>query len=219
VSNVGRPALDIKGKRFGRLLVLERTEPPNDKNEKYSWWKCKCDCGNEKTIVGGSLTGGSALSCGCLDEENKKSRYLDVTGQRFGKLVAVEKLDKSRNNRALWKCICDCGNVCEVSVADLGINTLSCGCLKAEILTEDCVEKTRLRNLTSKKRARKTRDSGVKGVVWSKSKQKWVAQIGFKGKHIHLGYFSEDDLDLAIEARKAGEEKYFKPVLEKYNKE
>jgi hypothetical protein len=40
--------------------------------------------------------------------------------------------------------------------------------------------------------------------------------IGFKGKIIYLGsYFSKKE---AIEARKRGEEKYFQPMVEKYNK-
>ena len=36
------------------------------------------------------------------------------------------------------------------------------------------------------------------------------------GKSIHLGYF--DTLEKAIKARKEAEEKYFKPILEKYKK-
>ena len=54
------------------------------------------------------------------------------------------------------------------------------------------------------------------GVCYSKRNKCWVAYINFKNKRINLGgYKQKED---AIKARKAAEEKYFKPVIEKYNK-
>lgn len=54
----------------------------------------------------------------------------------------------------------------------------------------------------------KNNTSGVKGVRFSKDKNKWNAYITFNKKQIHLGYF--DLKDEAIAARKKAEEKYFK---------
>jgi len=54
--------------------------------------------------------------------------------------------------------------------------------------------------------------SGVKGVTWDNSRNKWRAHIEFKGKAYHLGRF--DKLDDAIKARKEAEEKYFIPIIE-----
>lgn len=34
----------------------------------------------------------------------------DITNQRFGNLVALERIDKNKHNEWRWKCICDCGN-------------------------------------------------------------------------------------------------------------
>ena len=46
--------------------------------------------------------------------------------------------------------------------------------------------------------------------------KEWIAQIEFQGKRHFLGsYYSKQD---AIAARKAAEEKFFKPVLDKYKK-
>lgn len=45
---------DITGKRFGRLVVIEQCESKNNRR----MWKCKCDCGKEKSILGYSLTHG-----------------------------------------------------------------------------------------------------------------------------------------------------------------
>ncbi len=39
--------------------------------------------------------------------------------------------------------------------------------------------------------------SRYKGVFWSSDKKRWAAIIGFKGKHIHIGYF-DYELDAAI---------------------
>ena len=49
--------------------------------------------------------------------------------------------------------------------------------------------------------------SGIIGVVWYKTSNKWRAQIKVEGKQIHIGYFS--DIADAAKARKKTEEKYF----------
>ena len=54
---------------------------------------------------------------------------------------------------------------------------------------------------------RKTNKSGVPGVHWCKSTNKWVAQIAYKYKHINLGRFEK--LEDARKAREDAEMKYF----------
>ena len=54
----------------------------------------------------------------------------DLTGQRFGRLTVLE-LAGIKNENALWRCKCDCGNVCDVRGGALTSGkTQSCGCLK-----------------------------------------------------------------------------------------
>ena len=60
-----RSALNLVGRRFGRLVVLSRAGTKYRK----SVWKCRCDCGSEKDILGQSLVRGSTSSCGCLHKE------------------------------------------------------------------------------------------------------------------------------------------------------
>jgi hypothetical protein len=57
---------DLTGKRFGRLTVLEF-----DHKDKYynSYWKCRCDCGNELIATAGRLRSGHSKSCGCYSRE------------------------------------------------------------------------------------------------------------------------------------------------------
>ena len=58
--------------------------------------------------------------------------FIDLTGKKFGRLTAVEKLYK-KGNEWYWKCQCDCGNICEVRGVSLREGkTKSCGCLKQE---------------------------------------------------------------------------------------
>lgn len=54
----------------------------------------------------------------------------DLSGQRFGRLVAIETNRRDHRHNRLWRCQCDCGNEVEVNVNRLVTgNTKSCGCL------------------------------------------------------------------------------------------
>ena len=52
---------DLTGKRFG-MLTAQHVHRIDGK----VYWKCKCECGNERVIATGRLTTGSAYSCGCV---------------------------------------------------------------------------------------------------------------------------------------------------------
>lgn len=54
------------GKRFGRLVVQEKTEK---RNNGRIVWKCKCDCGNITYVSTTYLNSGYTRSCGCLKKE------------------------------------------------------------------------------------------------------------------------------------------------------
>jgi len=56
----------IIGKRFGRLVVVDFVEM---RGRRISYWKCRCDCGNEKIVSRNSLRNGKTRSCGCLRRE------------------------------------------------------------------------------------------------------------------------------------------------------
>lgn len=76
--------LDLVGKRFGRLVVLRRTE----NNYKGTHWLCRCDCGNVVEVYGSSLNRGMTKSCGCLTkdlltERNKSSQKHGLSRSRI----------------------------------------------------------------------------------------------------------------------------------------
>lgn len=55
-------------------------------------------------------------------------KALDLTNQRFGKLLALEKAP-SRSGKTYWKCRCDCGTIKEVQTGHLKSGAIqSCGC-------------------------------------------------------------------------------------------
>ena len=56
-------------------------------------------------------------------------KIIDLTGQKYGKLIVLEKTDKRINRSVVWKCLCACGNIVEISSNSLRTkNTQSCGC-------------------------------------------------------------------------------------------
>ena len=112
--------VDLTGQRFGELVVIKDVGRKNG----MVLWECLCDCGKHTNIVSSSLARGNTKSCGCMTTK------VDLTGQRFGKLVVVgEVAERSVAGRIKWLCLCDCGNYTEVGANNLpNGHTKSCGC-------------------------------------------------------------------------------------------
>lgn len=76
-------ALKIKivpGARVGRLTIIEPTHRNNQGN---LYWRCRCDCGNEKIALQPNLAKSYTRSCGCLKKEScvKRTKH---GGARLG---------------------------------------------------------------------------------------------------------------------------------------
>lgn len=70
--------------------------------------------------------------------------FLDLKNKRFGRLLVKYFSGRGKRNRSVWTCVCDCGNVCNVTSSHLvSGDTTSCGCYKKEI--------SALNGMTSKK--------------------------------------------------------------------
>lgn len=67
LSEINRKATrdNLIGQKFGMLTVIDGY---HDEEKLQMLWLCKCDCGNEKTIIaiGACLKNGSTKSCGCF---------------------------------------------------------------------------------------------------------------------------------------------------------
>jgi hypothetical protein len=75
------PALiDITGRRFGRLVVLNR-HAINSADRKPRW-RCQCDCGAEVIVRRTSLKSGNTRSCGCLHNEGNATTHGHTKGRK-----------------------------------------------------------------------------------------------------------------------------------------
>ena len=120
---------DLTNRIFGRWTVIGKAKSRNNKG----YWKCRCICGNEKEVESYLLTSGQSKSCGCLNRELAAERCrktrIDLTGQRFGKLVALFPIYSENGGHTLWHCKCDCGNECDIDMGNLRQGfSQSCGC-------------------------------------------------------------------------------------------
>lgn len=90
------PLIDLTGKIFGQLTVIGRDyETQKLKNEIKPIWKCQCNCGKVISVLGKSLRDGKTISCGCAASKRAKEiNFIDITGQKFGKLIALKYLGK-----------------------------------------------------------------------------------------------------------------------------
>lgn len=72
-------AKDMTGQRFGRWTVVERD---GSTSLGYAKWKCRCDCGGEKTVHGRYLRNGMSTSCGCYQREVSSELAKQMTAAR-----------------------------------------------------------------------------------------------------------------------------------------
>ena len=136
MSTTWQKGIIPNGTKFGRLTVMYLSDKKLNRGRVYH---CLCDCGKECDVRAMTLKSGETKSCGCLSREltskRNKNKFVktDLINQRFGKLVALEPTEERKNNSVVWKCQCDCGNVCFVSRKSLMDGTKSsCGCLKSQ---------------------------------------------------------------------------------------
>lgn len=118
--------VDITGKTFGYLTVLQSL--PGGKQ------LCQCKCGNIKEVLTYNLKNGNTQSCGCLQRERTSAAtFIDLTGQKFGKLLVIERVENNRFGHICYRCKCDCGGEAIVDAGNLRQgNTNSCGCIKSK---------------------------------------------------------------------------------------
>ena len=161
-------------------------------------------------------------------------RFKDLTGKKFNRLTVLELAERNSSGQIQWKCRCNCGNIIFATTTYLKSgHTKSCGCLNKEKASKRLkskkfvesrnnhrkenflVEGTSL-SLINPKHLRKNNKTGVNGVYWDKKLKKYRVRINVKGKSISLGCFK--NLQEAKDARKEAEEKYYKPILDKYKR-
>jgi hypothetical protein len=117
VEKYNPPSVDLTGKKFNRLMVIEYIGLTGGGHTKkflsgntgthagYHTWRCKCDCGKEIDVRHYKIISGHTKSCGCYRSEKQKKLcgdrfaksqgYADLTAIMYGYKRKAEKSNKS----------------------------------------------------------------------------------------------------------------------------
>jgi hypothetical protein len=68
-------------------------------------------------------------------------RFIDLTGQKFNRLIVVNLQPTPKGKPLKWECLCDCGNTVITRGSSLKNNhTRSCGCYNKERVSETVIK-------------------------------------------------------------------------------
>lgn len=77
--------IDLSGRKFGRLTVIERYSNIG----KHAAWLCKCECGRTKAVRSDHLLYKKTVSCGCFEDESRKSGNHYIHGGKHSRLYNI----------------------------------------------------------------------------------------------------------------------------------
>ncbi len=221
---MSRKRIDLTGKTFGYLQVVERAE--NSKSNRTQW-KCKCKCGKEVIVSTSNLRKGHTKSCGCLkiEKASKKNTYIEKENYMIGYTQEGQKFyfskqDYKKIKPYYWSINCFGYIQAKINKKAMLFHRFILNPEHTKVIdhiNHNTVDNRRenLRIVTAKENNEnrsitKRNTSGIVGVSWVITKNKWMAHIGTNRQKISLGYFN--DFEEAVKARQKAEAKFFKPI-------
>lgn len=121
--------IDLSGQPFSRLTVLSFI----GRSRRHSLWLCQCVCGNQAQVTSNHLRTGHTQSCGCLHQDIRHKRLINLLGKRFERLTVLLYVGENIFGKVEWFCQCDCGNTTTTTGDRLRRKEArSCGCLATE---------------------------------------------------------------------------------------
>lgn len=207
---------NLIGQKFSHLKVISKS----DKTDKWkaTFWVCQCDCGNITEVRTGHLKAGSVKTCGCKIDLLRHA----IKGKEkpeYRSWLSMKQRCYNKNNKSFVDYGARGITVCErwknsyknfyEDMGDKPDENYSLD--RINVYEGYSPDNCRWANrLTQNRNTRidKKSSSGFRGVHWNSGHKRWHAKIGLNYKKINLGYY--ENLEDAIQARKDGEEKYWK---------
>ena len=212
--------IDLTGKKFGRLTVVEKVKrKPNQSNTR---WLCECECGNKVEVLMPHLQSGHTRSCGCLNNEIR-GKCLITHGLQYHRFYqtwlmmntrcydekydgfkyyggrGISVCDEWRNDPTAFLAWCDGHEMIPDGYTLDRIETLGSYCPNNCRFASKAIQ-------AQNQRMRNTNTSGHTGVYWYERDKKWEVKIGVNGKEVFVGRF--DSFDDAVKVREEAEDEY-----------
>lgn len=157
-----------------------------DESRKYHY-RCRCRCGNERSIYSSNLLGGRSRQCGTCSRLRTPSTVLDLNGQTFGRWLVLHRDEGRTGGNSYFVCRCSCGRQASVHSGNLlsGKSTKcrTCGDETAVVTKRSKAKPASLDNVPNAYwqqvlRSAKARDHAV----LLSSKEAWSLYVGQNGK-------------------------------------
>jgi len=215
------PFIDLKNKRFEKLLVVEYAGVREKWGRTERVWKCLCDCSEYTEASTRELNKSRKQSCGCLVYDKRKPQqhyeYKDdyvVMDTYNGESFYLDKDDLEEVKLKTWWVHKSSGYICTKHYDKmLQIHRYILNPPEGKVVDHINGNKRDNRRCNLRicdhrqnswnMKLAKNNKSGVTGVYWDDLSNKWRVEI--QGKYI--GIFSNKDE--AIEARKLAEHEFY----------
>jgi hypothetical protein len=196
------PLEQLINKKFNKLTILQESFKKN----KRRFFLCKCDCGNQTTLVLSRITNGYTKSCGkCKNKKHGFSRT-----RIYSIWAGIKRRCLNKNCGIFYKYGGRGIKVCDEWLRFENFKEWSDKNGYNDKLTIDRInsngdyEPSNCRWATYQQQNSnlsmlKNNKSGYKGVSWSKRENKWVCVISINNKSKRIGSFS--DIKEAVKAR------------------
>ena len=220
---MGRPRIEMVGKKYGRLTVIDQYQKQNGDKKPVYYCKCDCDCGTKNyEVQAAHLRNGHTKSCGCINWElHKKYNNYDLSGE-FGigwtsntnKKFYFDLEDYEKIKEYCWHengcgyISAAAGNNKHILMHRLVMNFPKNKEVDHKKHNKRDNRKSELRICSPKENhmnmpMQSNNTSGFTGVCYHKDNNTWMVRI----RDNVIGYYK--DKNKAIKARKEAEEQYF----------
>jgi len=186
-------ALDLTGKKCGRLTVIQRE---GSNKHKQAIWRCLCECGNETIVVASKLKSGYTQSCGCLQRErtSKASKIHGLSSKTSEYHIWAAMMQRCENTNnvdyeyygARGIKVCERWKTFANFIVDMGKKPSEKHTLERKDNNKgynkgNCVWENRTTQARNQ-RLRKDNTTGIRGVQWDKDRKKYRVSISHNRK-------------------------------------